>query len=96
MVLRVLDWGTSTRIRVSHSTKSSRSNAHGHHRFSGSGSDRRSARQADPPGQAGWRNHRALFGKGVDSFDLGSLALAIVGAIIVLLVYGAIVGRKKA
>ena len=38
----------------------------------------------------------ALFGKGVDAFDLGSLALAIVGAIIVLLVYGAIVGRKKA
>lgn len=35
-----------------------------------------------------------IFGRGVNEFDLGSILLAIGGAIIVLLVYGAIVGRR--
>jgi len=38
----------------------------------------------------------AIFGRGLENFfDLGTWALAIVGALIVLLVYGAIVGRKS-
>ncbi|AZZ49544.1 GlsB/YeaQ/YmgE family stress response membrane protein [Rathayibacter rathayi] len=38
----------------------------------------------------------AIFGRGLENFfDLGTWALAIVGAIIVLLVYGAITGRKS-
>jgi uncharacterized membrane protein YeaQ/YmgE (transglycosylase-associated protein family) len=38
----------------------------------------------------------AIFGRGLEEFfDLGTWALAIVGALIVLLVYGAITGRKS-
>ncbi|MBO0985853.1 GlsB/YeaQ/YmgE family stress response membrane protein [Rathayibacter sp. ZW T2_19] len=38
----------------------------------------------------------AIFGRGLENFfDLGTWALAIVGALIVLLVYGAITGRKS-
>lgn len=38
----------------------------------------------------------ALFNAKVDAFwDLGSWALAIAGSIVVLLIYGAIFGRKK-
>ncbi|MCS4277878.1 MULTISPECIES: GlsB/YeaQ/YmgE family stress response membrane protein [Mycetocola] len=38
-----------------------------------------------------------LFNAKIDAFwDLGSWALAIVGSIVVLLIYGAITGRKKA
>jgi uncharacterized membrane protein YeaQ/YmgE (transglycosylase-associated protein family) len=38
----------------------------------------------------------AVFGVGIDGFfDLGSWVLAIVGALIVLVIYGAIVGRKS-
>lgn len=38
----------------------------------------------------------AIFGRGLEEFfDLGTWALAIVGSLIVLLVYGAITGRKS-
>jgi len=38
----------------------------------------------------------ALFGTGIDSFfDLGTWALAIGGSLIVLVIYGAITGRRK-
>ncbi len=38
-----------------------------------------------------------LFGQGIDGFfDLGSWLLAIGGALIVLVIYGAVTGRKRA
>ncbi len=38
-----------------------------------------------------------LFGEGIDGFfDLGSWLLAIGGALIVLVIYGAVTGRKRA
>ncbi|WAB83447.1 GlsB/YeaQ/YmgE family stress response membrane protein [Microcella daejeonensis] len=38
-----------------------------------------------------------IFGEGIDGFfDLGSWLLAIGGALIVLVIYGAVTGRKRA
>jgi len=38
----------------------------------------------------------ALFGTGIDNFfDLGTWALAIGGSLIVLVIYGAVTGRRK-
>lgn len=35
-----------------------------------------------------------IFGRGITEFDFGSIALAVVGALIVLLVYGAVTKRS--
>jgi uncharacterized membrane protein YeaQ/YmgE (transglycosylase-associated protein family) len=37
----------------------------------------------------------AIFGRGINEFDFGSIALAVVGSLIVLLVYGAITKRGR-